>query len=57
MNGLDEVGGMEMTRVNKKRTAMVGIAGALAFGAAFIALRKLLDFDIDIDPWEEAFPG
>ena len=46
-----------MTRVINNRKAMFGIAGALALGAAIIAVRKLLDFDIDIDPWEEAFPG
>ena len=31
------------------------IGGALLVGVAFAGLRKLMDFEIDIDPWDDAY--
>ena len=31
------------------------IGGALLVGAAFAGLHKMLSFDIDFDPWDDAY--
>jgi hypothetical protein len=31
------------------------LGGALVVGAAFLGLRRLMDFDVDFDPWDDAY--
>jgi hypothetical protein len=31
------------------------MAGAVLLGAAAVAVQRALDFDIDFDPWDDAY--
>ncbi len=43
-----------MERISTKKAAW-WIGGALLFGAAFAGLHKALKFEVDFDPWDEAY--
>ena len=35
--------------------SLMWIGGALLVGAAFAGLHRLMRFDIDFDPWDDAY--
>ena len=43
-----------MTRIKTKKAAW-WIGGALIVGAAFAGLHRALKFEVDFDPWDEAY--
>ena len=43
-----------MQRIKTKKAAW-WIGGALIVGAAFAGLRRALKFEVDFDPWDEAY--
>lgn len=44
--------GMNRSVANK---GLWWIGGALLVGAAFAGLHRMLSFDIDFDPWDDAY--
>jgi hypothetical protein len=46
---------MHMEDVKRVPKAAWWIGGAILAGAAFAGLHRLLKFDIDFDPWDDAY--
>lgn len=44
-----------MDNVKRVPKAAWWIGGALLVGAAVAGLRKLIDFEVEIDPWDDAY--
>lgn len=43
-----------MQKMNSSKAAWL-IGGALLLGAAFAGLHRVLKFEVDFDPWDDAY--